>query len=256
MGMRVDGNFTLFAEMRPAVMVVSHERSGTHFLMNALAACYGYVSTPWIDFARSTFNINFHYLPEVRDLLMALADRPMANVVKSHHAAEFFSGELQRITERYVIFVVCRDPASVMMSFWRYMHQWPWIEGPKTLDPDSFARAEPCGRLLQHQIRQHASMLHRWSAHVEGWLNAATHLSRAVVVRYEDLDSDYEATVRGFANHLGRLPQTIIRPARDYNVIPGGPRDPAGSGLPPDLDSLRCLCREQVGSTMSRLGYL
>src|SRR5215469_1383683 len=73
--MRVDGNFAVFQEMRPAVMVVSHERSGTHFLMNALASCYGYVSAPWVDFDRPTFNINYFYLPEVQDLLLALADR-------------------------------------------------------------------------------------------------------------------------------------------------------------------------------------
>jgi hypothetical protein len=256
MALRIDGNFTLFEDMRPAVMVVSHERSGTHFLMNSLASCYGYTSAPWVDFDRPTFNINYYYLPEVRDLLLALADRPMANVVKSHHAADFFAGELQRITERYVIFVVCRDPAAVMVSFWRFMHQWPWNEGPKTLDAESFATAEPCGRLLGYQMRQQASMLHRWSAHAEGWLAAAASSSRVVVVRYEDLDSNYEETVRGFSKYLGRPPQAIVRPARDYNVIPGGPCDPAGKGLSPNLDALRRLCRKQVGMTMSRLGYL
>ena len=253
--MRVDGNFALFREMRPAVTVVSHERSGTHFLMNALAACYQYVSTPWIDFDRPAFNINYFYLPEVRDLLLALADRPMANIVKSHHAVEFFAGELCRITERYVVFVVCRHPVSVMTSFWRFMHQWPWSEGPKTLDPVSFARAEPCGRLLRYQVWQHASMLQRWAAHVEGWLGAAARLPRVVVVRYEDLDGDYDATVRSFTAHLGRTPHAIVRPARDYNVIPAGPHDPTGNGVAPDLDALRRLCRETVGLTMSRLGY-
>ena len=253
--MRVDGNFTLFPEMRPAAMVVSHERSGTHFLMNALASCYGYVSTPWVDFDRPTFNINYFYLPEVRELLLALADRPMANIVKSHHAVEFFTGALERITERYVVFVICRNPVAVMDSFWRFMHQWPWTEGPKTPDAPSFAVAEPFGRLMRYQMRQHRDMLERWSAHVEGWLAAAERLSRVVIVRYEDLDTDYEATVRGFAKHLGRPPAAIVRPARDHNVIPGGSRDPIGSGRQTDLDALGRVCRQRVGQTMARLGY-
>jgi hypothetical protein len=236
-------------------MVVSHERSGTHFLMNALAACYGYVSAPWVDFDRPTFNINYFYLPEVRDLLLALADRPMANVVKSHHSVEFFSGELERITERYRVFVICRDPVAVMDSFWRFIHQWPWAEGPKTMDARSFASAEPCGRLLRYQMRQHSDMLRRWSAHTEGWLAAAEKLARVVIVRYEDLDTDYEATIRGFAKHLGRPPTTVVRPARDYNVIPPGPRDPTGSGRPTDLDALRRFCRDRAGATMAKLGY-
>jgi hypothetical protein len=39
------------------------------------------------------------------------------------------------------------------------------------------------------------------------------------------------------------------------NVIPGGPEDPAGVGIPPDAAALRRLCREEVGATMARLGY-
>jgi hypothetical protein len=253
--MRVDGKFALFDEMRPAALVVSHERSGTHFLMNSLASCYGYVTTPWIDFDRPTFNINYFYSPEVRDLLLALADRPMANVVKSHHVADFFAEELRKIAERYVVFVVCRHPAAVMLSFWRFLHQWPWNEGPKSLDPLAFARSEPCGRLMRFQMRQAASMLHRWAAHVDGWLDAATACPRIVVVRYEDLDEKYEQTVRSFAEPLEHTPQSIARPSRDYNVIPRGPVDPTGRGVLPDVDGLRELCRQQVGQTMSRLGY-
>jgi hypothetical protein len=82
-------------------MVVSHERSRTHFLMNALAACYGYVSAPWVNLDLPTVNINYYYPPRVRDILLALAARPMANVVKSHHPADLFAAELPRLTERY-----------------------------------------------------------------------------------------------------------------------------------------------------------
>lgn len=253
--MEVSGNFALFPEMRHAAMVVSHERSGTHFLMNSLANCYGYVTTPWIDFDRPTFNINYYYLPEVRDLLLALANRPMANVVKSHHAVEFFNGELRRITERYVVFVICRHPAPTMLSFWRFLHQWPWNEGPKTVDPLAFAGAEPWGRLMRFQMRQSASMLARWAAHVDGWVAAAARFPRVVIVRYEDLDENFDSTMQGFAQHLGRPPQSIVRPGRDYNVIPSGPLDPIGNGSSPDLEALRELCRQQAGRTMSRLGY-
>ena len=39
------------AEYRPKVLVVSHERSGTHFVMNSLALNLDYVSSPWINLA-------------------------------------------------------------------------------------------------------------------------------------------------------------------------------------------------------------
>ncbi|HEX5269507.1 MAG TPA: sulfotransferase domain-containing protein [Gemmataceae bacterium] len=253
--MRLEANLALFAEERPAAMVVSHERSGTHFLMNALAACYGYVSQPFVNLDRPSLNINYFYPPELRDALLTLASRPMANVVKAHYPADFFADELPRVTERYVIFSVCRDPVPTLISYWRILHRWAWVEGPRVADPITFARAEPCGRMMRYQMRQQPNLMRRWAAHVESWLAAARALPRVVVVRYEDLDQRYGETMRGFAGLLGRPPQALTRPARDFNVIAGGPTDPTGSGVPPDTEALRQLCRQEVGATMARLGY-
>ena len=82
-------------------MEVSHERCGTHFLMNALAACYGYVSAPRVNLGLPTVNSNSYYPPRARDTPLSLAARPIANVVQSHHPADFFAAELPRLTERY-----------------------------------------------------------------------------------------------------------------------------------------------------------
>jgi Sulfotransferase domain len=253
--MRVHINLTFFPEARPALMVVTHERSGTHFLMNALAACYGYVNAPWLNLDQTTLNINYYHPPEISQALLSVASQPIANIVKSHHPTEFFAEELARLTERYIVFTICRDPVAVLLSNWRFVHRWPWFEGPKAADPLTFARAAPCGRMMRYQMHQHPTMMHRWAAHVEGWLAAAAVLPRVVVVRYEDLDTHYEDTIRSFAGILGRPPQALLRPARDVNVVPGGPADPTGSGIPPATEALRRLCRETIGGTMARLGY-
>ena len=71
--MNAEADLALFGEERPAVMVVSHERSGTHFLMNALAACYGYVSAPWVNLCLPTVNSNSYYPPRVRNTPLSLA---------------------------------------------------------------------------------------------------------------------------------------------------------------------------------------
>jgi hypothetical protein len=248
-------NFQFFAESRPAVIIASHERSGTHFLMNALAACYGYVSAPWVNFDTFSVGVNFYYPRAVSDVLLKLAEHPMANIVKSHHPADFFIQVLPALAERYVFFTIVRDPVSVMLSFWRFLHGLPWAEGPKVADPVTLARSEPCGQMMRYQMRQYPTLLARWAAHVDSWLNAAQSCPRVAVVRYEDLDQHYAETMHGFAPLLGRPPQALSRPARDVNVIPGGPEDPTGAGIPPDLEKLRRLCRESVGDTMTRLGY-
>jgi hypothetical protein len=109
--------------------------------------------------------------------------------------------------------------------------------------------------MMRYQLRQHANLMQRWAAHVEGWLEAATAVRRVRLVRFEDLDTQFEEVVQGFAWVLGRPPRAIVRPSRDVNVILGGPRDPSGRGIPPDVEALQDLCRATIGTTMTRLGY-
>jgi hypothetical protein len=98
-------------------------------------------------------------------------------------------------------------------------------------------------------------MMHRWAAHVDGWLAAARDIPRVVAIRYEDLSARYEETVRGLAVALGHAPQSFAIPSREESVVPGGPRDPTGRGKSPDLAALQDLCRSTVGETMERCGY-
>lgn len=246
-------DYSFFAERRAAAIVVSHERSGTHFHMNALANCYGYVAQPWINFDLPETNINYFRPKSVSEHLLSLASRPLANVVKSHHAVDFFASELPRITERYVVLSVCRHPVSVTLSFWRFLERLPWHEGPKVPDPLSLARSEPWGAMRRYHLGQYANLMRRWAAHVEGWCAAAASQPGIAMVRYEDLDTRYEETMSGLAPILGRVPGTIVRPPR-VDVIAAG-QLPLSSSDSIDTAALEQFCREEVGDTMSRLRY-
>ncbi|MEX0853267.1 MAG: sulfotransferase domain-containing protein, partial [Bauldia sp.] len=183
---------------RPTVMVVSHERSGTHFLMNSIARGYGYVSRPWIDLDHAQVNINY-FAPEIlRRTLAQFADQRAANLIKSHHAADFFDGILDEVLKKTAILYIHRDPVAVMLSFWRFIDHWPWREGPKRGDVLSFARAEPEGQMLRYQMKQRKNMLDRWARHVEGWTKAARGRHRLRFVRYDDLKNDYAGTLKSF----------------------------------------------------------
>lgn len=250
--------YTYFSEPRPAVMVVSHERSGTHFLMNSLAACFGYVSVPWINFDIGNENVLArHTRAQLRQTLLGLAERPLANIVKSHHTADFFTGELNNLTQRYFVAVIYRHPADVMLSFWRYMHHYRAADdaGPQTADPIAFAKAHPSGLIDRYQTQPCASMLERWAVNVRSWHLAAQSNTRIAFIRYEDLDRKYEATMRSLAPFLERDPHSFARPARDKNVVPRGPEDPMGTRTAPDVLALRKLCWETVGDVMQLLGY-
>lgn len=249
---------TFFGEgdPRPPVMVVSHERSGTHLLMNSLGQSYGYDSHYYCNFDHRPLGINFFRSGAILDTLQQLADQRLASVVKSHHEAAFLAKAIDRILERWIVFYVHRDPVDVMLSYWRFMHGWTWDEGPRTADPLAFARAAPAGQMMRYQVRQHPTILSRWASHVDGWLNLAANRPRIVVTRYADLVTDYANTLRGFAPLLGCQPENLVLPSRGENYVPG-------KLLPPNLESraktappaLRALCRELVGPTMLRAGY-
>jgi hypothetical protein len=245
---------TVLTDDRPPVLVVSHERSGTHFLMNAIARGYGYTSWPWIDFDTPTFPINYYQPQSVANALSSLADRRVANIVKSHHAVGFFDGVLDRLLRRYVVFYIHRDPVDVMLSFWRFMHEWPWREGLKRDDPLSFARSEPEGQMMRYQINQRRNLLDRWARHVEGWRSAAEGRPRLRIVAYASLRDQYEATLGSFASLLGRLPTDLASPKKGENVV-RGPNRSTLEATPADIEALKALAIAEVGDTMRSLGY-
>lgn len=234
-------------------MVVSHERSGTHFLMNAIARGYGYTAAPWIDFDYRPLPINFCAGEDVATTLGNLADQNIANIIKSHHAVDFFDGILDRVLGKMIIFYIHRDPVSVMLSFWRFINHWKWREGPKLGDPVAFARAEPEGQLLRYQMKQRRTMLDRWAAHVEGWVGAAEGRPRLRVVRYDRLKNDYAATLASFDDVLRRKPRDLTPPPPDVNVI--AENAAVGDAGLPDRDALAALALAEVGEAMKALGY-
>ena len=218
---RIDA--TVARDGRRKAAVFSHERSGTHFMMNTLAACFGYVSEPWwnLDFEQG---LNFHAPHAVEEYLRRAHGVPVLNVVKSHHQAGFMEPIIDYLTDEFLVFYVCRHPLDTLVSFWRLVGALPWEEGPLTGTPAEFLRAAPRGGCLRYQKSQAETMLHRWRDHVDGWLDLAERAgpTRVRVVRYEDLDCSFQYTVRAVGAWMGTPPTAVMRPSRDRNVIGAG----------------------------------
>ncbi len=251
-GQQSGSKIAVFADDRPPVMVISHERSGTHFLMNSIARAYGYTSKPWLDLDQHQIQLNYFYPPSIAEALEYFASQRIASIVKSHHSAAFFDGVLDRILRRYVVFYIHRDPVEVMQSFWRFMHGWHWHEGPKCADVLTFAAAEPEGHMLRYQTHQRRNMLDRWAHHVQGWHDAARGQPRLRLVPYAALKNDYAATISDFAEVLGRQPADLSPPSPDVNVIKGGA---PVLNAPTDIAALRALALQEIGDTMKAMGY-
>ncbi|ROR34917.1 sulfotransferase domain-containing protein [Inmirania thermothiophila] len=242
------------SEPRPKVAVISHERSGTHFLMNTLAANLGYVARPWWNFDFE-LGLNFHAPQGLRDYFRQVRGHAVLNILKSHHQAAFFEPFVAEFLEEFRILYIVREPLAVMASFWRLVQSLPWDEGPRTESPAAFMRAAPRGALLRYQKAQVPTMLERWAVHVEGWLDlAARHPEGIVVVRYEQLDGRFGETVGMLAGRLGLAPPPApVRPSREVNVV----RDTVGHArTPPYTDEDRDWAAGRVAATLRRIAAL
>ncbi len=205
---------------RKKAIVVSHERSGTHFLMNSLAANFGYLAIPWVNFDFE-LGLNFYSPRHLRGFFEKMHDESVLNIVKSHHGFEFYADYMEYMLEQFHVFYVYRSPLDVMASYWRLISSLDWDEGPRASSPGEFMRAAPYGGMLRYQKRQAETVLDRWRQHVSGWMLELPELvrDRVIYVRYDQLDSQFASTVTDLAARIDHPLAKARRPRRDHNVV-------------------------------------
>lgn len=239
------------ADPKP-VMVVSHERSGTHFLMNTLAAEFGYVSRPYVNFDNIPVNINFYHPDSILSFFRETRGNKINTIRKSHHQVSFFDFNISDILENVRIFYIYRDPRDMCHSFRHFLNSWAWFEGPKVGSASTFIRTAPAGQMLRYQYHQLPDMLDRWRVHVEGWIDAAARHRGIITIRYEDLDQRYDEVIHEIASRMGWKPGAGNRPDIDEKTILRSKRSSKTNVYTDaDLDYFRV----RIGPTMRRLGY-
>jgi hypothetical protein len=190
----------------------------------------------------------------LKDLLQTLADLRTASIVKSHHEFGFFADILGEVRNLQIVYVY-RRPSQVMLSYGRFLHTWPWNEGPKAASALEFANARPSGALMRYQLTERTTMLDRWAAHVAGWIEAAERYEHVHAVRYEDLDADYERTILDLGERLGAAPIRMVRPPHGVAGVQAGPEPAPIIEEPQDRRLLWLLASKRHPRLMHRLGY-
>lgn len=242
-------------EPRRKVAVFSHERSGTHFLMNAIAINFGYLAKPWWNFDLGE-PVNFHYPENIEQYFRQADGKSVLNILKSHHTAEFFGSAMRYIAREFQVFYIYRDPRDALVSNWKLIRSLPWEEGPRLESAAQFIRAEPRGAMLRYQKGQEKNMLTRWRTHVTGWLDLAQqHADYGIcVLDYESLSLAFEQTMEKVGACLGQSCQDPQRPEVDRNVVGSGPGQVGGYRKylgETDLEFVR----SELGELLERLGY-
>lgn len=204
------------------VIVLSHERSGTHFLINSIANNFGYqkqqldidnfpgTKRPMVDWEDQKILHNF---------LQQFHNKPVANIFKCHHSYEFFQQEMAYLLSQFHVFYIYRDGRDVMTSLWNYFHRINWFEGPRTESVGELMRTYPAGKMCRYQYEMRPTLLNRWIHHVNDWITQAP--QGICYIRYEDLNHRFEDTIKTIGQHMGMIPKCLKKPTlQDHTVIP------------------------------------
>jgi hypothetical protein len=219
---RPDLQLWLDESVQSPVLVASHERSGTHFLINSLAQCTAYRADPFLNLDLNSFGglINLHSPGQIAHFLGSLQQLNCASLIKSHHPAASLEASLAIGLK---VAVIIRHPAEVLLSYWRWLPSLPWHESDIWQAPAELARGIPAGACQRYQERSVSSHFERWATHAQGWLNLHNrHPDRVALITYVDLLERHASTMEQLCFELGlSITAKPSSPDRYINVVTG-----------------------------------
>ena len=218
----------VFAFLPPAPLfyVISHERSGTHFLINTIlrntyirqdwhniGEWFGPYDDPRTRFAHiDAFNAKWDQLGR------------KATIIKSHCDRDLFEARYKKAKVIYVL----RDPRDTLTSWFHYLnrdefyHYNPQVPDHRCESFSKFLR-KPVTPFLRYSYSLHgnfSNVAERWASHVSGWLEA----SDTLVVRYEGLLRDYKSVLIKISDFLGLRLRLLTRPVGLHDMLSILPR--------------------------------
>lgn len=201
-------------------MVISHERSGTSFLMNTIAGNYPeYLPEQGTDGKLLRVDVdgspwNFADPVEMKKFLSdsRFHDIPLRNIFKSHHPYIYFSPVWEYLQEQFHVFYIYRDGRDVQTSYWRHIRKQGFWWGPTTFTVGEFMRATPIGAACRyHRPRPPSNMAQRWNDHIVSWMK--TRFSGVCYISYEQMSENFESVVEKIGAKLAMdSPEKILRP--------------------------------------------
>jgi len=197
--------------------IISHERSGTHFLINTLllnlkirrgkglgdGAGWGFHNMgEWYG----PYNEPEHRFDHLKNLKSAWNElSARAAIIKTHSDAELFRQTFPDAPALYIL----RDPRDTLVSWYHYLNQnryyriHPWLENHRCSSFSEFLR-RPVTEFLRGAYSLNggfSNVAERWAAHVAGWLHQQK--KEICLVRFSVLKNESEETVRRIAEFLG-----------------------------------------------------
>ena len=224
--------FFVTKQRAPLTFICSPERSGTHFLINALKKNIGYASKQFLnvdpnDLWWNKMSLNFNSVDELCQFFSQLENlrdegerRYLAGFFKSHFYAQFLENFLTQ--DRKFIYIV-RNPVDTLISFWKFLHQYAGEKGAaEKLYGRSiceFLELSPTESCFRYQNKHVNDYFSRWADNVEGWLEMKDKHANIIFVKYENLKNHYTPTMNVILKAFGYEEQKFCKNLLEMNIF-------------------------------------
>ncbi len=178
------------------ILVISHRRSGTHWVIDSLRNNFPDVEYQFYNLDEISKN-HQRYIP-VSKFNRKISKASGHLILKSHMTAQltpFRSGEREFVKEllkNNKVIYVYRDGRDVLVSLYHYMRGFR-NDLPRFSD---FIRMENDFDCYYSSVNR----IEYWKEHVVGWISKSD--LDVITVSYEQLHSDYEGTIRKLSDFL------------------------------------------------------
>ncbi len=217
-------SLSISGQVETPLMVCSHERSGTHFLMKSLSIATKYTFEPFLDFDYYSLgnSVNFFSSENVATFLLRRFDSgiedqlfPINSIIKSHFPLQIVE---KALAGGLKIAYIYRDPMNVFISYWKMLKRCDWFEAPPTNSPMELIAHAPAGFSQRYQMNSYSSYFERWAMHVLSALDLSKRYSNISIVSFTSLLASHKEILEEVCNKLSiPITQTITMPNKNDN---------------------------------------
>lgn len=208
--------------MKP-VLVVTHERSGTHLLINIINFKNNGNFSAVGKLPQNIPHNTISYKEYVYKYLIMNSHANFDLVSKSHHQFGFFEEHEDYLFENYKIIYVQREIKDTLLSYYLFLNSdgnkntikdFPKLEdwvfmNPKDVGNKYFAKYPDPHVLIEPKDYVDRIILHR-----AGWMK---HKDKLLIINYEDIICNYPAIKIMIETYLGRNISPRIPDINDKN---------------------------------------